>query len=48
VVVAVNLGFQVVMLAGSACYVGAALAWPKLSAVSETEDLAEGPEPAPA
>lgn len=48
VVVAVNLGFQVVMLAGSACYVGAALAWPRLSAVSEAEDLAEGPEPAPA
>jgi hypothetical protein len=48
VVVAVNLGFQVVMLAGSACYVGAALAWPRLSAVSEVDELAEGPEPAPA
>jgi predicted membrane-bound spermidine synthase len=48
VLVAVNLGFQVVMLAASACYVGAALAWPRLSAVEEPAPVKGGPEPAPA
>lgn len=48
VLVAVNLGFRVVMVAASACYVGAALAWPRLAAVPEHAAVAEGPEPAPA
>jgi hypothetical protein len=48
VLVAVNLGFQVVMLAASACYAAAALAWPRLSAVEAPVAVAEGPEPAPA
>ncbi len=48
VVVAVNLGFQVVMLGASACYVGAALAWPRLAAAEGPAPIAERPQPAPA
>jgi predicted membrane-bound spermidine synthase len=48
VLVAVNLGFQAVMLGASACYAGAALAWPRLAAVEAPASVPGGPEPAPA
>jgi hypothetical protein len=48
VLVAVNLGFHVVMGAASACYVAAALAWPRLAGAAEPQAVAQGPEPAAA
>lgn len=48
VLVAVNLGFQAVMIGASAFYVAAALAWPRLEAVRATAAVSEHPEPAPA
>jgi predicted membrane-bound spermidine synthase len=45
---AVNLGFQVVMVGACACYVAAALAWPRLAAAEEPRTVVDGPEPAAA